>query len=266
MALNSCYIFQNGTTTSTIMKKSCLLLTFLMLIGTQTIIVQAQTLDEKLNKANVIYVAPLVDFDYYALQIFKTTSRGSYSHDTKYEIGDYVDHATDPEISFEIVGRLSEERLAEINELMINQLRKNYGDDKVKMWPDEMKNNRTGDWDQKNIDCEYYVVFKRIESTSPVLVNYVDAFSTDKDVKPKIAGGSDMFTINLYEKVKSGKKGKVIIEAKSEIFKGVEPVIIKNDFKEAANQVVYMTNENLSKVIETTLEDFFASIKGQLIL
>ena len=237
-----------------------------MLIGTQTITVQAQTLDEKINKAGVIYVAPLVDFDYYALQIFKTTSKGLYSHDTNYEIGDYVDHATDPEISFEIVGRLSEERLAEINELMINQLRNKFGDDKVKSWPEDMKSKRTRSLDHKNIDCKYYIVFKRIESTSPVLVNYVDAFSTNPDIKPKIAGGSDMFTINLYEKVKSGKKGKVIIETKSKIFKGIEPVIIKNDFKEAATQVVYMTNENLPKVIETTLEEFFASISGQLIL
>ena len=248
------------------MKKAYTLITFLILIGTLPIIVQAQSLYEKLNGASVIYVAPLVDFDYYALQVFKTESKGLYTHDKSYEIGDYVDHATDPDISFEIIGRLPDERLAEINELMIKQLRQNYGDDKVKDWPEELKNKRTGLWDQKNIDCEYYIIFQRIESLSPVLVEYVNAFSADPDIRPKIVGGSDMFAIILYEKVKPGKKGKAIVTVQSQIFEGVEPVIIKGDFKEAAFKVISMTNENLSKLMETTLEEFITNIKGQLIL
>lgn len=245
------------------MNKSSFILSFSIVFGAFSLIAQAQSLDEKLNKASVIYVAPLTDFDYYALQVRKGQSKGTYTHDASFEVGDYVDHISDPTISFEIVGWLSDERLAAINERMINQLQKEYGNDKVKSWPEGTKTKQTEFWDQKKIDCEYYIIFKRISSACPVLVEYIDAFSTDPDIKPKIAGGSDMFTINLYEKVKPGKKGKAIVETKCKIFEGVEPVVINSNLQEAASTVVAMANENFLKVVETALDEFLASIKEQ---
>ena len=240
-----------------------ILLTFI-LIGMISINSNAQALSENLKSADVIYVAPMTGFDYYAIKRGAGQGiKGAYSHDAKYVVGDYLDDATDPNVSYEVVGAFSKEMLAALNEQVLKQLKSIYGEDKVKPWPSEVKNKMTGLWDQKKIDCKYYIIFKRMTSNKPVAVTFFDASSVNPDSKPMVVGGSDMFTIKLYEKVKTGKKGKAIVKANHKIFKGVDPVLMSADYKADAAKLISMSNENFPKLVESTVSEFVAEISSK---
>lgn len=220
--------------------------------------VSAQSLSEKIRSEDEIYIAPLTHMDYYAMKLGAgEATKGKYDNTNEYQVGDVVDDASDPNVTFEIVGKFSNDALAELNKSLLDKLKEYFGSDKVKEWPKDMKKNMNGNWDQKKIDCKYYIIIKRLSINDPVLLQLFDSST------PIVVGGSDMFTINLYEKVKAGKKGKAIVKISHKITKGVDGIPIGDDYRAAASKFVEIQNGKFPALAAATLDEFLAEAEKQ---
>jgi len=217
----------------------------------------SQSLSEKIAAADVIYVAPLQFYKYYGL---KRGGGGDvpYSYNGEFAIGDKVG-VTDPSIYYQIVGEVPKDLLKTVSENMLSQLQEKWGADKVKTWPEDVK-NKMGLYDEKDIDCKLYITMQRTLWKEPI--GLVRLSSSNPDVHHAIKGRTDDIKLTIFEKVKSGKKGKKVVRITKSLFGNlhVEFPDIDN-YTDAAVEFGEKANAQLQTVVDKMLAEFFAEIE-----
>ena len=217
----------------------------------------AQSLSEKIASADVIYVAPLQFYKYYGL---KRGGGGDvpYSYKGEFTIGNRVG-VTDPSISYEIVGEVPADLLKSVSDNILNQLQEKWGADKVKAWPEDVK-NKLGLYDEKQIDCKLYITMQRTLWREPI--GLVRLSSSNPDVAPAIKGRTDDIKLTIFEKAKAGKKGKKVVRITKDPFRDlmIEFPDIDN-YSNAAAEFTEKGNAQLQTVIDEMLVEFFAEIE-----
>lgn len=218
----------------------------------------SQTLSEKISSAKSIYVAPLVYYNYYGLKGGAGLGTKPYSFTGEFVVGDVVS-VTDPNISYKIVGEVPSDQLKKENDFVMAQLQEKWGADKVKTWPDDMK-RAIGTLNQKDIDCDIYVIMTRAAWQSPLRLSLIS--SSNPDVKPVIKGGTENIKLTIYVKEKAGKKGKKVAKVMRSPYGDLSVECTNPDnTDEAASEFASKANEQLHTVIEGLLTDFYSEIE-----
>lgn len=227
---------------------------------------QAQEIKAKTDKAATIYVAPLQFYKYYGIktQVLQTGEKfpgREYSYTKTYEVGEKVKNINDV---YDIVGEIPDADIEAINANLLARCKEFFGEDKVKLWPEEVK-NKSGNYDQKSIDCEFYVILSRVAWSSPVKLKTFVFNERDKDYK--MLGDLETIKITLFEKTKTGKKGKKALSTKKGVFYQVDPVVYHytgedDQSKAAAEFISTKANKALSDKVNELLDEFFAGISG----
>jgi len=217
----------------------------------------SQSLSEKIASADVIYVAPLQFYKYYGLRQTGGATV-SYSYKGEFAIGDEVG-ITDPSYSYEIVGEVPADLLKAVSESLLNQLQEKWGADKVKAWPEDIK-NKLGVYDEKEIDCKIYITMQRTLWKEPL--SLIRLSSSNPDVSPAIKGKTDDIKLTIYEKVKAGKKGKKVVRISKSAFRDlyVEFPDIDN-CSDAAAEFAEKANAQLQTVVNEMLAELLAEIE-----
>ena len=134
----------------------------------------------------------------------------------------------------------------------------------MKLWPEEAK-NKLSNYDQKSIDCDFYVILSRVAWTSPVKLKTFVFNEEDKDYK--MMGDMEMIKITLYEKTKAGKKGKKALATKKGVFYQIDPLVyhyVDEDSQSnaAAEFISAKANKALTDKVNELLDEFFTGISG----
>jgi len=220
----------------------------------------SQSLKERIDKAEVIYVAPLQFHNYFALELAGGGS-GSYSYTNEYNVGDMVSDGTDPNVAYEIANIFPQDKMDAINEQLLARCKKEFGEDKVKLWPKELKTKMTGGWDQKKIEGDFYIILQRAAWTSPVSIKTFE--SSNPAVASRVVGGGDAITLTIFEKVKAGKKGKKMARIIKNSYSGMDPKYVEytgDGYSEAAKKLSETAIENFSKVVNDAIDELIAKI------
>jgi len=222
----------------------------------------SQSLKERIDKAEVIYVAPLQFHNYFALRL-AGGGTVSYSYTNEYNVGDMVSDATDPNIAYEISNIFPQDKMDAINEQLLSRCKKEFGEDKVKLWPEELKTKMTGGWDQKKIEGDFYIILQRAAWTSPVRMKTFE--SSNPAVANRVVGGGDAITLTIFEKVKAGKKGKKMARIIKNSYSGMDPISVEytgDGYSDAAKKLSETAIENFSKVVNAAIDELFAEISS----
>jgi len=235
----------------------------LMFAGSATL---AQALKAKTDKAATIYVAPLQFYKYYGIktQVLQTGEKfpgRDYSYTKTYEVGEKVKKINDV---YDIVGEVPDADLEAINANLLARCKEFFGEDKVKVWPDDVKKG-AGDYDQKAIDCEFYVILSRISWSGPVALKTFVFNEDDKEYK--MMGDGETIKITIYEKTKAGKKGKKALSSNKGVFYQIDPLVYHytgedDQSKAAAEFISTKANKALADKVNELLDEFFAEIAG----
>ena len=222
----------------------------------------AQGLKDKTAKAATIYVAPLQFYKYYGIktQVLQTGEKFAgrdYSYGNTYEVGEKVKNINDV---YDIVGEVPDEVLEVVNAALLARCKEYFGADKIKAWPDDVKKG-SGDYDQKAIDSDFYIILSRAAWTSPVKLKTFVFNEQDKDYK--MLGDLENIKITIYEKVKAGKKGKKVLSENKGVFFKVDPVVYhytgEDDEQKAATAFISTkANKALIDKVNILLDEFFA--------
>lgn len=223
----------------------------------------SQSLKERIDKAEVIYVAPLKFHTHYALKLAGGGEKGAYSYSSEYEVGDKLDDATNPAIAYEIVNIFPQDKMDAINEQFLARCKEQFGEDKVKLWPEEIRNKTMGTWDQKKIESDFYIILKRAAKQTPVKLTTFQG--NTPSMANRIVGSSDAITLTIFEKVKAGKKGKKMVRVIKKSFSGMEPNFIEytgDEYSDAAKKLSEIAIDNFSNVINAAIDELIAEISS----
>ena len=217
----------------------------------------AQTLSEKITKAEKIYVAPIQFYKYYAIKVGPNLWTKPYSFNGEFAPGDIVS-VTDPNISWEIVGEVPSQLLDDVYANFLKQLQDKWGADKVEAWPEDLM-NKMGAFNEKDIDCSFYVMMERVAWQEPLRLTKLS--SANPDVPSVIKGGTENITITIFEKVKAGKKGKKAVKVMKNPFYDLAVEFAETKDNSAAGAAFCQkANDQLQSVIDEMLVEFFTEI------
>ncbi|HHP7241771.1 MAG TPA: hypothetical protein ACFCUD_08855 [Cyclobacteriaceae bacterium] len=223
--------------------------------------VQAQSLMERLKKAETIYVESLPYADAFAVVLGPKTDKPRYNYweepslEWEYEAsGDNV----------KIVAQFDPQKLQKFNNKIMNKCKEVFGAEKVKPWPDEYKNSK-GKMKPKGHDADFYIVLKRDDYNVPFLIEKKDDGKGGRDFFFNDRG--EELNLTLYEVKKKGKKGDEVVEVTTSMFDALDGVkqnfTDKGDikaglYKDLINQFYGVMNKELDKMIE----EFFNKIEN----
>lgn len=221
----------------------------------------AQTLAEKIAGESTIYVSPLNYYKYYGVKSGAGLGTVPYSYNGSFNIGDMVS-VTDPNYSYELVGEVNEELISTINQQIISRFAEKWGENKFKPWPENMI-NQIGNYDQKNIESDIYIIIQRAAWQEPLRL--ISVSSSNPDVKSQIKGGTENIKITIYERLKAGKKGKKVASVMINPFTDlVQEYSGEDQRSEAGAEFVQKANAELQNKIDELLDQLFSEIQSNL--
>lgn len=231
-----------------------------------------------------VYVNPVV------LETLDTDTAKDYVKNGDYVVGDLVkipvqvgSDKNGHTVYAQIIGQVSSDFITGVNDKVLAESQKRFGEDNVELWPEEyLARNPWGiKYDEKTIECKYYIISSitgltpHIDwaemgegSTIPAsegLICYAITKSTTDDNAFKVAQLEDFttsnFTLVLKSKVKPGKKGKNIAKDGQSNLTREDKAVAKIFTKE-----IHTSAENRNESILEAWNKFFSpEIKDELI-
>jgi len=233
---------------------------------------QAQGLKSRIMNAEKIYIEALKYTRYMAVKVGSYNLGGDgnmYHTQATYAIGDILFQGLD---NVMIVGEFSDERLEQINNFIFKQCQDYFGADKIQWWPeDKFRTKYMGSEnvpDQKSVDSDYYIIIDGVSEIGRDDLIYINRnLTSDNGYYLSLPVDEGTFRVRLFERTKTGKKGKRVANGNVKLFSNVGK---KN--KDRSITVDEITIESSAPLVEKILaavnvsfsqmmEEFFTDVE-----